>query len=138
MKRGKKTTIVFLSLMLLLVANFSVAMAYQYSFTIFRGQTAETGTKAKTKTAKYGKVSVISTSGGAGGYYTTYCILTQSNVRATNYAEVKNLRGQNGFMNYSNPYLIANVKLRGADARLTAPNNSKVMGMWSPTENITP
>lgn len=136
MKRVRKTTIVFLSLMLLMAANFGVVLGYQYSFTITRGNTVSTNTVTKNKKADYGKVSVISST--ASSHYTTYYIATSSNVQATKTAEVKNTRGYLGIMYYYNPYLVASVKLKGADARLTAPNYSTVSGMWSPTQNITP
>lgn len=134
MKKVKKTTVIFFSLMLLIVANFSVALGYQYNFTITRGNTVSTGKATKNKTASYGKISVISSSASA--YYTTYYITTDSNVRATKTTEVKNTRANIGKMNYYNPYLIASVKLKGVDARMTAPNYSTVSGYWSPTENI--
>lgn len=120
--------------MLLMVANFGIASGYQFNFTITRANIVSTKAVVKKSKADYGKVSIISST--AGSYYTTYYIATDSNVIATKTKEVKNTRGNSGKMEYYNPYLVASVKLKGADARLTAPNYSRVTGMWSQTENI--
>lgn len=137
MRKMKKTTVVFLALMMLMIANFTVAAAYSYNFTIIRANPVYTSNVSKNKTANYGIVSVVSVSDSASGFYTRYCICNAySPLEISDSIELQNVRGQSGHMDYANPYLIDTVRMKGVDNRLTAPNYSTVGGYWSPTQTL--
>lgn len=135
MKKMKKTTMVFLALIMLMIANFTVAAAYSYNFTIIRANEVYTSSVTKNKTANYGIVSVLSAS--ASGYYTRYCICSEySSLEVSDPIELQNVRGRSGHMDYANPFLTGGVRMKGIDARMTAPNYSTVTGYWSPTQTL--
>ena len=135
MKKMKKSSIVFLSLLLIMVANFSIALASSYDFTLVRAVGAETGITLKNKDADFGFVTVLTSS--EPGYTTDYHIIDGYELIAyTDQVRVKNQRYESGRMYYDKPEWLGYVRLRGIDGSLKAPNYTTVTGLWSPMEEM--
>ena len=138
MKRLKKSSIVFLALLLTMIANFGITMAAgsTFDFTLVRGVNDKSDPTAKTKYAEYGIVNVLSTS--TAGYSTDYSIIgAYSTVPCTDITRIENSRGAYGEMDYDNPYFMGNVRLRGIDGTLLAPAYATVSGYWSPLQTLS-
>ena len=135
MRKIKKTSVVFFALVMAMVANFSVAMAYSYDFTLVRAVGVNTAAVKKDAVVKYGFVSVLSSS--APSYTTDYAIVKENSQTAlTNFVRVLNQRGEGGKMFYDNPKYSEKVRMMGIDDTLKAPNNTHVTGLWSPNTTI--
>ena len=135
MKKLQKTSVVFFALVMLLVANFSIAMASSYDFTLVRAVGQNSGAVSKNKIAQYGYVEVLGSS--APSYTTDYAIIMENReTPLTDFVRVLNDRGERGKMFYNNPNYIDKVRLRGVDNTLKAPNYTHITGLWTPYEEM--
>ena len=135
MRKIKKTSVLFLTLVMAMVANFSVAMAYSYDFTLVRAVGVCSGVALKNKVADYGFVNVLGSSQPS--YTTDYAIIREDSITGlTNYVTLSNERGTSGKMYYLSTVNNMRVRLRGIDGRLKAPDGTHVTGLWSPYDEL--
>lgn len=136
MKKGfKKSSVVLMTVMGLLVGSFTTAYAAEsFKFTIVRNVTATTGDDQvwKSKSGAFAKVTVKSASSPSS--YTAYKVYNYD-TKISDVKTTQNKTNNSVLLQYDSGSQGKDfwVNLRAVDPNGTAPNYSTVSGNWEPT-----
>lgn len=133
----KKSSIVIVSALSIMLGSFAMASAQDYKFTLVRGAISTNGSTDeqvwKDKNSGYGRVDVTSSS--APGYSTSYGIYSYDTIISTR-SDIKNKTGSYGYILYDSNAMGKDfwVNLRATNTSTNpAANYTTVEGTWSPT-----